>query len=203
MILLPSRKRVGLRGFLHDKRLDKINLVGLDLKMESSGRKTSRWRLINRHSWPPSLFSHYEVIITSLRQLLKAQAVMEPQKPLPGKGAAYPKQHRRNYPRSKDGCLNCRAKRKKCDKAKPYCNACVRSTQTCVWPGDDTKESQSDSNSSPTAPTSEQTDIRAIKSEGKRPIVSESDQALTDLNFAMVSLVCLLFGQATILHSQG
>ncbi|CAG7560943.1 unnamed protein product [Fusarium equiseti] len=121
---------------------------------------------------------------------------MESQKLLPGKGAAYPKQHRRNYPRSKDGCLNCRAKRKKCDKAKPYCNACVRSTQTCVWPGDDTKESQSDSNSSPTAPTSERTDRRTTKSEGKLPIVGESDQTLTDLNFAMVSLGLIMESMA-------
>ena len=147
----------------------------------------SRWRLINRHRWPPSLFSHYEVIITSLCLILEAQAVMDSQQGLPGKGAAYPKQYRRNYPRSRDGCLTCRAKRKKCDKAKPCCNACVRSMQACVWPDDDKKEAKSGSNSSPTAPSSEQTDKEVKIPEAKEV---ESDPAITDLNFAMVSLVC-------------
>ena len=149
----------------------------------------SRWRLINRYSWPPSLFSHYEVIILSLCLIVKAQAVMDSQhqQGLPGKGAAYPKQYRRNYPRSRDGCLTCRAKRKKCDKVKPCCNACVRSMQACVWPDDDKKESKSGSNSTPPAPSSEQTDRQVDKSEAK---INESDPAIADLNFAMVSLVC-------------
>ncbi|KAJ4026831.1 hypothetical protein NW752_001787 [Fusarium irregulare] len=110
---------------------------------------------------------------------------MDSQKGLPGKGAAYPKQYRRNYPRSRDGCLTCRAKRKKCDKAKPCCNACVRSMQACVWPDDDKKEAKSGSNSSPTAPSSEQTDKEVKIPEAKE---IESDPAIADLDFAMVSL---------------
>ena len=39
IVLSPSRKRVRLWGFLHDKRLDKINPVGLDLKMEPKGKQ--------------------------------------------------------------------------------------------------------------------------------------------------------------------
>lgn len=39
VILSPYRNRVGLWGFLHDKRLDKINPVGLDLKMEPKGKQ--------------------------------------------------------------------------------------------------------------------------------------------------------------------
>ncbi|RBR10224.1 uncharacterized protein FIESC28_09610 [Fusarium coffeatum] len=110
---------------------------------------------------------------------------MDSQQGLPGKGAAYPKQYRRNYPRSRDGCLTCRAKRKKCDKAKPCCNACVRSMQACVWPDDDKKETKTGSNPSPTVPSSEQTGKEVKKPEAKE---IESDPAIVDLNFAMVSL---------------
>ncbi|WZH50069.1 Zn2-C6 fungal-type domain-containing protein [Fusarium acuminatum] len=53
------------------------------------------------------------------------------------KGATYPTKHRRNYPRSKSGCLTCRERRKKCDEVKPACNYCVKSSRVCTWPGQD------------------------------------------------------------------
>ncbi|KAF5625108.1 exopolygalacturonase [Fusarium sp. NRRL 52700] len=52
----------------------------------------------------------------------------------PYRGAPFPKKWRRNHPRSKNGCLTCRTKRKKCDEAKPICTACDRSQQDCLWP---------------------------------------------------------------------
>ncbi|KAF4441834.1 hypothetical protein F53441_11919 [Fusarium austroafricanum] len=68
---------------------------------------------------------------------------MEPQQNVPLQGAAYPTKYRRNHPRSKNGCLTCRGKRKKCDETKPNCNACVRSAQSCVWPPDSSQKQES------------------------------------------------------------
>ncbi|QLG70401.1 hypothetical protein HG535_0A03400 [Zygotorulaspora mrakii] len=36
--------------------------------------------------------------------------------------------------RSRNGCLNCRKRRKKCDEVKPVCTACKRNFLQCVWP---------------------------------------------------------------------
>ncbi|KAJ1305128.1 hypothetical protein OPQ81_000165 [Rhizoctonia solani] len=41
---------------------------------------------------------------------------------------------RANLRRSKDGCLNCRRKRKKCDEKWPSCSRCTRTGSKCVWP---------------------------------------------------------------------
>ncbi|KAL6913665.1 hypothetical protein ACHAPO_003403 [Fusarium lateritium] len=56
------------------------------------------------------------------------------QQQLPYRGAPFPSKWRRNHPRSKNGCMTCRSKRKKCDEAKPICGGCVRTRQECVWP---------------------------------------------------------------------
>lgn len=120
---------------------------------------------------------------------------MESQQSHTGKGAAYPNKHRRNYPRSKNGCLTCRGKRKKCDETKPQCKACVRSVQACVWSSDDKQDSQNNSNSDSTPPTnasSELTNRGVKKSEAKRSAARQSDPAIAELSLAMVSLVCSL-----------
>lgn len=36
--------------------------------------------------------------------------------------------------RSRQGCLTCRRRKKKCDEVKPICAACLRNTLGCVWP---------------------------------------------------------------------
>lgn len=38
--------------------------------------------------------------------------------------------------RSKNGCLTCRRRKKKCDEVKPICGACRRNFLQCVWPED-------------------------------------------------------------------
>ncbi|KAJ5107160.1 hypothetical protein N7456_003835 [Penicillium angulare] len=47
--------------------------------------------------------------------------------------------------RSRNGCLCCRRRRKKCDEQKPVCVGCQRNKISCIWPGeadgDDTSES--------------------------------------------------------------
>ncbi|KAK1461060.1 C6 zinc finger domain-containing protein [Colletotrichum melonis] len=56
------------------------------------------------------------------------------QQNLPQEGARYPTKYRRNIPRSKNGCLTCRAKRKKCDERRPCCTSCARTGRECTWP---------------------------------------------------------------------
>ncbi|KAL2204361.1 hypothetical protein CC79DRAFT_1277865 [Sarocladium strictum] len=41
---------------------------------------------------------------------------------------------RRFAPRTRNGCLTCRARRKKCDVEQPVCRACVRVNAICQWP---------------------------------------------------------------------
>lgn len=36
--------------------------------------------------------------------------------------------------RSRQGCLICRRRKKKCDEVKPVCTACLRNNFNCVWP---------------------------------------------------------------------
>lgn len=38
------------------------------------------------------------------------------------------------HKRSKNGCLPCRRRRKKCDEAKPTCIGCLRNHLICAWP---------------------------------------------------------------------
>lgn len=40
----------------------------------------------------------------------------------------------RNAPKSRDGCLTCKIRRKKCDYTKPVCKDCLRFNKDCVWP---------------------------------------------------------------------
>ncbi|SPJ72853.1 uncharacterized protein FTOL_02582 [Fusarium torulosum] len=68
---------------------------------------------------------------------------MDGQQELPYRGAPFPTKWRRNHPRSRNGCLTCRTKRKKCDEVKPTCTGCTRSKQDCVWPTPD-KNQQAD-----------------------------------------------------------
>ncbi|KAF4961923.1 hypothetical protein FSARC_9964 [Fusarium sarcochroum] len=67
---------------------------------------------------------------------------MNTQQQLPYRGAPFPTKWRRNHPRSKNGCLSCRSKRKKCDEVKPVCTGCTRSKQDCVWPTSDKNQQQ-------------------------------------------------------------
>ncbi|KAF7792414.1 hypothetical protein EIP86_003451 [Pleurotus ostreatoroseus] len=41
---------------------------------------------------------------------------------------------RPKYTRSKTGCLTCRAKKVKCDEAKPDCTRCQQGQRECKWP---------------------------------------------------------------------
>ncbi|KAK2017593.1 hypothetical protein LZ32DRAFT_550928 [Colletotrichum eremochloae] len=67
---------------------------------------------------------------TSVRTLLQAEDKQE----LSYQGARFPTKFRRNFPRSKGGCLTCRTRRKKCDEVKPECTACLRGGRECSWP---------------------------------------------------------------------
>lgn len=40
---------------------------------------------------------------------------------------------RPNYPRARTGCLPCRARKKKCDEARPECAGCQRNHLLCKW----------------------------------------------------------------------
>ncbi|PNP80948.1 hypothetical protein FNYG_05763 [Fusarium nygamai] len=71
----------------------------------------------------------------------------------PYRGAPFPTKWRRNHPRSKNGCLTCRTKRKKCDEVKPVCSSCTRTGQECVWPTrENTSQSAFPEGSSPNEP---------------------------------------------------
>ncbi|CAK7216935.1 hypothetical protein SBRCBS47491_002992 [Sporothrix bragantina] len=50
------------------------------------------------------------------------------------KTAKYPTKLRRNQPRSRNGCLTCRQRKKKCDEKRPQCAGCTRNKLSCVWP---------------------------------------------------------------------
>lgn len=108
---------------------------------------------------------------------------MDPQQSQPCKGAAYPTKYRRNQPRSKNGCLTCRSKRKKCDETRPRCTSCVRSNQTCVWPSKDEQESP------PSNSVGNTSDSTSSTSERKRSPNEDPQTAISDLNLAMESLV--------------
>lgn len=47
---------------------------------------------------------------------------------------------RRNFPRSKSGCLTCRSRRKKCDETVPICRSCDRRNVQCSWPPPEIQE---------------------------------------------------------------
>ncbi|KAF5667706.1 aromatic amino acid aminotransferase I [Fusarium denticulatum] len=69
------------------------------------------------------------------QQFFSLRFSMADQDPTPTyRGAPFPTKWRRNHPRSKNGCLTCRTKRKKCDEVKPVCSSCTRTGQECAWP---------------------------------------------------------------------
>ncbi|KAM0371985.1 hypothetical protein ACHAO7_008336 [Fusarium culmorum] len=107
---------------------------------------------------------------------------MDRQQSQPCKGAAYPTKYRRNQPRSKNGCLTCRSKRKKCDETRPRCTSCVRSNQTCVWSSKDEQESP------PSNSVGNTSDSTSSTSERKRSPNEDPQTAISDLNLAMESL---------------
>lgn len=47
---------------------------------------------------------------------------------------AIPQRQRRYAPRSRQGCLTCRARRKRCDAQHPICRTCTRLNAECKWP---------------------------------------------------------------------
>src|SRR5690242_2584008 len=48
----------------------------------------------------------------------------------------------RNFPRSRNGCLTCRSRRKKCDENRPICNGCVKNKLQCVFTQPCTQEKE-------------------------------------------------------------
>ncbi|EQB50946.1 hypothetical protein CGLO_09549 [Colletotrichum gloeosporioides Cg-14] len=64
---------------------------------------------------------------------------------LPIRTAKFPTKYRRNTPRSKYGCLSCRARRRKCDEVKPSCTSCSRSGRECSWPVNENNDNQNTS----------------------------------------------------------
>ncbi|EPE07504.1 c6 transcription factor [Ophiostoma piceae UAMH 11346] len=66
------------------------------------------------------------------------------------KTAKFPTKLRRNYPRSRNGCLTCRHRKKKCDEVKPDCTGCTRNRLSCVWPPTTAKPAASPSAASAT-----------------------------------------------------
>ncbi|KAF8853556.1 hypothetical protein BDZ45DRAFT_628908 [Acephala macrosclerotiorum] len=53
---------------------------------------------------------------------------------LPSSAAVYRPRIRRNFPRSKLGCLTCRSRRKKCDERPGTCRNCEKRKVECSWP---------------------------------------------------------------------
>ncbi|KAF5580778.1 transcriptional activator UGA3 [Fusarium pseudocircinatum] len=87
---------------------------------------------------------------------------------LPYRGAPFPTKWRRNHPRSKNGCLTCRTKRKKCDEVKPVCSSCTRTGQECVWPAQENTSQraipQDGSPNEPLGASSHSTDSATLRS---------------------------------------
>ncbi|KAL5630700.1 hypothetical protein BROUX41_000572 [Berkeleyomyces rouxiae] len=52
----------------------------------------------------------------------------------PSKPAPYPSKARSHFSRSRNGCLTCRSRRKKCDEVKPICGSCDVGKRSCKWP---------------------------------------------------------------------
>ncbi|KAK1248268.1 hypothetical protein MKX08_006488 [Trichoderma sp. CBMAI-0020] len=68
-----------------------------------------------------------------------------------------PQQRQRRYaPRSRQGCLTCRARRKRCDAHHPVCRNCTRLNAECRWPD---KLQISNSSSSATALTTTRSNL--------------------------------------------
>ena len=72
---------------------------------------------------PPDLSTHApRVLQPDSRALTSVQEVV-------------PQQRQKRYaPRSRQGCLTCRARRKRCDAQHPICSTCIRVNAECRWP---------------------------------------------------------------------
>lgn len=108
-------------------------------------------------------------------------------------GATYPTKHRRNHPRSKNGCLTCRGRRKKCDETKPNCNFCVKSAQICVWRTEDNTQKQESQNGSPSSTNSERS---PSEQQCQAQMVDKSGVT----NLALVCMILLYANDAIISH---
>lgn len=90
---------------------------------------------------------------------------------LPYRGAPFPTKWRRNHPRSKNGCLTCRTKRKKCDEVKPVCSSCTRTGQECVWPSQESTSQRAiledDSANEPLGTSGPSPDSAALQSKSR------------------------------------
>ncbi|KAF2845549.1 putative Zn(II)2Cys6 transcription factor-like protein [Plenodomus tracheiphilus IPT5] len=66
---------------------------------------------------------------------------------------AEPKPRQRKFaPRSRQGCLTCRQRRKRCDNQQPQCNNCTRLNLTCAWQAPRTLVAEPSSPPSPASP---------------------------------------------------
>lgn len=62
-------------------------------------------------------YHQYQQIIDLDYTMLKSRRTMKP-----------------NIIKTKDGCFNCKRRKKKCDEQKPHCKACIRNSLECIWP---------------------------------------------------------------------
>lgn len=73
-----------------------------------------------------------------------------------------PTPNQKKHKRTRSGCYTCRARRIKCDEARPICERCRKGSRACVYP-------------SPTAPSSKPTARATAQSRSARPPSQESD----------------------------
>lgn len=84
---------------------------------------------------------------------------------------------RPKYTRSKTGCLTCRAKKVKCDEARPICTRCAHGQRECTWPAPrqavirtcDTTESADSRSSTTSSPSVSEPPTPPTKAKGPPP----------------------------------
>ncbi|KAG0649106.1 Sterol uptake control 2 [Hyphodiscus hymeniophilus] len=54
--------------------------------------------------------------------------------PSTSRPAVYKPRISRNFPRSRNGCLTCKSRKKKCDETHPVCGCCAKKNLDCSWP---------------------------------------------------------------------
>lgn len=62
-------------------------------------------------------YHKYQQVLDSNNQLVKITRAMK-----------------RKFKKSRNGCLNCKRRKKKCDEQKPSCEGCIRNSLECLWP---------------------------------------------------------------------
>lgn len=90
----------------------------------------------------------------TIQHVYEQQAQSE--SPLQKGPAVYRPRIRRNFSRSKAGCLTCRSRRKKCDEQEATCGGCLKKNVECLWPNLQPKKSQNDDPDQRTSSGSEQ-----------------------------------------------